>query len=470
MHRLDEISFADLSPLGDFLKSHLGKNRYIHFSKGVFDEKLNKTVKKVGINTKKHHLDPPGVYFYPVDWLWNHEDFHDNQQFAVNWPFYYISEIDFSRPGIDLSTITDAEIEELGARNGWLDEYHAYNPNYQLRGGNPQKMWEVLKTLNQRSDANARKTWLQSLRGMAWIKDRNGIILSHEPEQVCVVDPRAMRLVESGEQPMIHSHEWETWKYWQRPFTTVLKTLEQSHGGRIVWHSKKPTYEVTGPDWHFTVSWVDGGWGGIRWAQRTGRATDSDTISTNKLKNLSIDEIIAKIEEKLALCQTFDGDDLLFKPVASPAEIEQIISSYVSRSKAPTWEIMNAHKFLRAECTNTSGVPPCFSNFAVGADEKEIWIMATIKVNNQLVASIGKIRPKDFEEKFMLALDTYCPGKPGSGHSREFEPEEWEPFLGWMFIHTGFKIFEKYQEKFTRYRNIHELYGQIQWVFSRVGW
>jgi hypothetical protein len=470
MHRLDEISFADLTPLGEFLKSHLGKNRYIHFSKGVFDEKLGKTVAKMGINPKKSHLDPPGVYFYPVDWLWEHEDFHDHEQYATDWPYYFVCEIDFSMPGIDLDTITDAEIEELGARNGWLEDYRSYNPNYQLRGGNAQKMWEIMKSLNQQSDRIPRLTWLRSLKGVAWIKDINGIILSNEPEQVCVINPRALTIVDTGSQTQIQSQEWQTWKYWKLPFTKILDTLVDRHGGQIIWHRKLPTYEVSGPGWHFTAAWAEGHWGGIRWSIRTGRATDGDTIGTSKIRDHNLSDIVALLEEKLALCQNFDGNDLQFNPIASTAQIEQIIADHVYRPAQPEWEIMNSHKFMRAETSRTSGVPPCHSSFVVGADEETVWLMATVKVNGQLVASISKTAVEKFEESFLLAMKTYCPGQPGSAEHRTFEPEEWEPFLGWLFTHTGLKIFEPYEDKFSRMRNIRELYGQIQWVFSRVGW
>lgn len=476
MQRIDEVSFADLTPLGECLKRHLGKNRFIHFTK---------TPNKLGVNVGKHHLDPPGVYFYPVDWLWEHEDFHDGQQFATNWPYFYIVEIDFSRPGIDLSNISERDIEELGRKNGWLDEYDDFQPNYQLRNGPAQKMWDVLKSMNgnahqvnqgwiEKRNANA-MTWLQAFKGMAWIRDRNGIILSHEPEQVCVMDPRCMRLVESGSQNTVHQHDWEKWSYWSHAVPKMLNQLQQKHGGQVTWKYKRPKWSVSGEDWSFSIEWSDSfSMSGLLMQWRTGRAVDGSRISTRVMKDTSYEGVLEIVEDRLSICHNFDGNDLTFDAVMDPHEATATLGNLVvdPLSLEYEYEIDNNYKSIRVFARRVRGKPPVSTSMRIHVRE-EVTLTLDVEVNGNRVVNVSGT-PENFEEHFWKALEMY--GKsishfhPDSDHYKHFSKEEWPQFLGWLFRQTGLKVLEKYDEAFSNTRNLRHLYGQIDWIFSRVGW
>ena len=128
--QLFEMDWYDKSPMTAVLQQNRGK--WIHFSQGApnrdyrtatllpepeapayYDRRKTKqyqrnlravqrknamaNVPKMGINPKSMWQDPKGVYFYPVNWLLSGtERITSGQQHGINYPYYYIADINLN--------------------------------------------------------------------------------------------------------------------------------------------------------------------------------------------------------------------------------------------------------------------------------------------------------------------------------------------------------------------------------------
>lgn len=242
---LTELDWYERSPLADILRRHRG--RWVHFSRGAPNRdiyqlhqnnqllptpdrpantyssramkahqrqvsrinRMNATepVPKIGVNPRKFHRDPFGIYFYPVDWvLSGTEKLRRGDQYGQDMPVYHIADIDLSSPGVVLGSVRWEQVEEIAARNGWrdqLDAFRALPPEQQKatlpRYSNPDKPGAVLWHFVERLVAKGETTWAKAYRGLTYIRDDgNSIIHSNEPDQLLVLDPRIIKVVETG--------------------------------------------------------------------------------------------------------------------------------------------------------------------------------------------------------------------------------------------------------------------------------
>lgn len=453
--RLDEFKFSDLTPLGEALRRHYGKGRYIHFSRQN---------KRLGVNTKAHHMDPKGVYFYPVDWLWDSNKFQKGDQWATNWPYWFIVEVDFSRPGLNLDTLTLPQVEMLAHTNGWSDvdlEVSRHAPwAVEQQSSVAKDTWMYLKAINQLG-----WTWAKTLRGLGWVKDSNGVIMSYEPEQVCVMDPRAMKLIESGQQDELHAGNENKWEYFRRPVTMVMNQMADKHGGKVVWKNKMPTLVIAGDDWRYTVEF-DQSWRGAALIVniRLGRAEDRHTV--DRLHHYEIDTLQEKLETFLEACQNYSGNDLQFTPHMDEQAVEAWIKSKLTQRPNIDWKISNSTHVMWATHNDSAGSPPVNLEFMVGTDDDDAWAKVNLRINDNLFIAMSGFPLDEFEDKFWENIERFSHDK-----KQDFEDEGlWEKFLGWVGHYSGLAILEPYEEKFLNSYDKGELYGQIQRSFRRVGW
>lgn len=452
--RIDEVRFSDLTPLGDCLRRHYGKGRYVHFSKQN---------KRLGVNTKAHHMDPKGVYFYPVDYLLDSHKFEKGDQWATNWPYWFIVDIDFSLPGLNLDTLTMAEVDALAERNGWRDldlEVSKYSPwNIEKKDSVAKDTWQYLKAINQQG-----WTWAKTLRGLSWVKDSHGVIMSYEPEQVCVMNPRSMKLIETGQQDELHSGNDEKWIYWRRPITMVFNNMANKHGGQVVWKNKMPTLFVDGENWQFKVRF-DEHWGGSRLVVETrmGRAEDRHTIE--KLRHYEIYTLQEKLESMLEPCKNFDGNDMRFDSFMTEGQVKEWLASQFTTPLSLEWQISNSTHMMWGTHRSVAGHPAVSVECRVGVDDDDAWVKLDLRIANNLFVAINGVPLNELEDHFWKNLEVI------SNVREDFEEEGlWEKFLGWVAHYSGLKFLEPYEEKFLNGRDKGELYGQIQRSFRRVGW
>ena len=275
---LFEVDFYDRSPLTAVLKRHRGK--WIHFSKGApnrsyrdaklepeperpayYDRAKNKQyqrdllrvarrnaiqpVPKIGINPRSIWQDPSGVYCYPVDWLLSgHERIMSGNQYGMNFPYYYICEIKLDDPnGVNLGTITWDQIEAIAARNGWLEPLRAFRElppaeqKAQLFGyARPDLPGSFFWHFIDRMVKDGKMTWTKAYRGVSYVRDPNlSIIHSNEPNQILVLDPRILKVVEMGDNrhPVQAYSSQNEMDQWMHALLTILKTVRGEVGGAV---------------------------------------------------------------------------------------------------------------------------------------------------------------------------------------------------------------------------------------------
>lgn len=463
--RLDEVKFSDLTDLGDALRTHAGKGRYIHFSRQN---------KRLGVNTKSHHGDPKGVYFYPVDWLLASRRFHAGDQWGTNMPYWFICDIDLSKPGLDLDTLTVEKARELGERNGWWDQFSEMSSfaAQPAPGQISKALWAYLKGLNSASTIGNIKhmSWLRSLKGEAWIKDTQGVVMIYEPSQVCVLDPRCMRLVDSGQQPELNTGNSDTFVYWRKVVVQIMTDLARNHGGEVKWQRGIPIMTASGQGWKFVLNW-DRYWGGVQLVAETemGSAHERHVVTWKELKALDVPEIEERIEEWLIACENFDGEDVQFTPYLSREQVSDYLKSQfvgLTDTDVPVeWDVSNSTHMLWGELKRTGGMPPVNTMARVGVDDDSAWIRLDIKINSRLLLSVNNAPLDDFHTMFWKELS---PERVGEFRIELTRAGYWDIFLGWIGHYSGLAILEPYEDKFLNCKEKRELYRLIDLHFCRL--
>ncbi|MFA5489921.1 MAG: hypothetical protein WC284_11990, partial [Candidimonas sp.] len=181
---LTEHVWEDLYTAGQAVKRY--PNKWIHFS----------NINKIGINPKKSHHDPHGIYFYPCKWLLS-EDHSIYGGYGTSMDYYFICDIDTSNC-INLGNMTTKKAENIAKQNGWYDSYRKVvdenlfqymrkvpsKNNLRKPGGMFYSVMDFLVNQNDFSDI-PQYTWGQLLKGIDGLYDPGyGIIASQEPAQL----------------------------------------------------------------------------------------------------------------------------------------------------------------------------------------------------------------------------------------------------------------------------------------------
>lgn len=220
-------------------------NAYIHFTRGVPASKDSGVmVPKLGVNPmKREHHDPPGVYFYPIEWMLKKKPSFIETLYRTDSAFYYIADIDFTADGLDLVDDGEHAFTVVAKRNGWLDQLEwAWANEDEVDAQAPVKrdrsddtaggvFYDCADILVNKDDTGWR--WMQLLKGVDYLYDSGrGIINPAEPAQVCVLNPACITVLEQGSnaaEPM------------DRQFLAEMQKLV---GGTITWHNKIATLVV----------------------------------------------------------------------------------------------------------------------------------------------------------------------------------------------------------------------------------
>jgi hypothetical protein len=350
---LNELNWHDRSSLVDILEKNRG--RFVHFSR----------IPKIGINPNKSHDDPHGVYFYPVDWiLTGTERVREGQQWGLDWPYFFLADIDRSSPGMVLSKVTWDDVARLAEHNGWkplLDEYQALPPEeqkkflpYYTTESPASVMWHLL----DKAQKAKRITWSKAFAGLAWIYDDNqAIINNNEPCQLIALNPRVLRNVTMQDNPYQVQATDDRVKYAHKIYThsvlKIMKELQASYGGKIRWTEDKdkrpydrnrPKARMRAPAWPefiFTVGekvcrlTVSSGWSGMSvYLKYTFRREKGDVLIADDkaFRNNSMQEILAEAKTKIDTVVALQ-DDLRFTPVISEAEARKVLNQIIDPSK-----------------------------------------------------------------------------------------------------------------------------------------
>lgn len=370
---LFEVDFFDRSPLVDVLNKHRG--RYIHFT----------NVTKIGVNPKKFHRDPFAVFFYPVDWLLSGtERVREGRQYGLNMNYYFVVEINKYLPGFTLSKMTWNDVETIAKRNGWHDHYLAFKADPQASGlpsfANLNMPGSVFWHLLDRLQKDGKLTWNAALKGIAWIEDdNNGIIFNYEPDQMMVLDPRAIKIVDFGENPAHLATPAEKPQDWNSVLKKVFGQIVAKFGGKISYKNKMIRYNLTKDDKTISIRFSDSSWSPNLTVEYTyGRAKGYDTIGVDQLNIMSLSEIAEKLSHVIegVFSRT---SDILFEPHVSEAEIARIVNEKVAKPLQWTveTEITNPDDFVNRKRSQRSQL---WQTFEVKRDIDEILLTTRVIV------------------------------------------------------------------------------------------
>jgi hypothetical protein len=201
------------------LKKYQGqKNVYIHFT----------DFNKLGVNPNKTHHDPHGIYFYPVNFVF--EESSDSWQYGFSMNFYYICKIDTSN-FLKINKITFDDIKRFFVKAGLTDIFQKINWGDIKHKRNDYKLWDILECLDMKpSERDNKRLGFQpifkTLPQVKWnsffsklgydgVIDNKGVVNENEPKQLIVFNPKTIKILEHGEnkiQKNIHQEFFEELK------------------------------------------------------------------------------------------------------------------------------------------------------------------------------------------------------------------------------------------------------------------
>lgn len=176
-------------------------HKFIHFT----------NINKLGVNPKASHRDPQGIYFYPIRWLEDRMSYGGVIQYGVTMKYYYIVDIDLNAVGsVDLGRMSLARARAIATKNGWGDWFDKVynNPEpYLKQGPMDPSLWKRKKagaifyaTIDYLVNVRKEITWLKALSGVPLLYDPgHGIINANEKSQALVIDRKAIKVLEYGE-------------------------------------------------------------------------------------------------------------------------------------------------------------------------------------------------------------------------------------------------------------------------------
>ncbi len=462
---LNELEYRYRTNLVSSIERYKGLGYWIHFSE----------MPKMGVRpVKTFHGDPKGVYFYALDWLLQSARFEEGIQYATKFPYWTIVELKESPDGIVFRKTKEAQYQALADRNNW----ERWEP--QLKAGKaaneklPKIFWRYLKTLPS-ADPN------RALRGVPYIVDDGlGIIHYMEPEQLLVLDPRCIRVIDHGQQSPA---DWKTREakdpMGEHRYMIVefFKQLRGQHGGELVWNKKIPSLVINRSGAQFTITVRKAGMFNAYIAMESvwGRATNSDTITVDKLHNMSMTtatEYFSKVIEHITMLAS-KKKDLFFTPHKSEKQAIADIKSLIDSSFEIKTEIDNKSAYMNVSARKT---------VTEGGVELNISVYAWTDKNKSGYGVWGKIgsyhvleaRAETIEElPDMIKSSLYARTEMWKKSDREkynryfYYDEDFVAFLGWISYNSGITVLQDNKTEIEAFNKIDRdmLLGEIKRVF-----
>lgn len=202
-------------------------NAWIHFS----------NVPKLGIHPQRMHHDPPGIYFYPVKWLFG--DDASLSQFATEYPYYYIVKLNRGAKIINLGRMKAEDVVSIAQQNGWYPALQALqaDPSILASQSNPMEKKLLRKpgglfyaALDYLANVKG-QSWLKMLRGYDGLYDPNfGIISKGEISQMVVFGRQNITVLAQGDNKNNTS----------KAYAGIMKQVATELGGRFAFKYKVP--------------------------------------------------------------------------------------------------------------------------------------------------------------------------------------------------------------------------------------
>ena len=511
-----EMDWYEKSPMTSVLLRNRGK--WIHFSQGVYNrnpenakltpmpdlgqyntggygwakrmkqyhkeknrvERINaiQKIPKLSINPNSFHDDPVGIYFYPVDFLLSGtERIRSGQQYGLGWKYYYIVDINTSDPnGVILQKMTWDDVERIAKRNGWYEQMTEFRakpteeqksvvPSY-VNPNNPGSFfWGFVDKMTSDQMPEQKKIrWKRAYSGISFIQDMNGsIIHSNEPDQILVLDPRVIKIIEQGENKgsLALNRPTGDLEHWMYALTDILKAVRGELGGNLTWKYKFPS--LTG-----NIGWLSFT---IRPPERTtsevslyteykyGRAEGGFSIGYKTFMNKTQEQIVSEIVSKLKYNAT-KKTDLSFVPFISETDAKQILINRVGVGQSFEFSTKIHNEIQRNWCdmrisgknikeidnikvetvvgigmspddfdlnTNVfmNGKSLFYGSVSDFQDKDEVFVQLTAKLVQSLEYHFGRVSPENQHTKSWVKWNTY---------------EEFTAYKGWLILNCGLSV------------------------------
>lgn len=427
MQKINEVELRYKSRLIDQLEKYKGQGLWVHFILSK-DEK-GKVINKFGINPHPDHGDPAGIYFYYLDWLLDHPNFLQGDQYATERNNWVVVRLKPDATGIDLGKVRPERLLNiLGVEN---EDEHI----------DSELFWKVL---NHRADKNA------VLSGIPYILDPNlGIIHWNEPYQLLVRDVRCIAIVDRGTQykggpDKIHSRNVRDGEMVENNIVVeFLKEVRKLYGGNIVWKDREPSlafshsgaeFVITSPNRYSRYIAMECRWG--RAHHNTSVPLSNYTDTTKSMQSL-VDYFTKTIEQVSQYAKR--EKDMFFTPKVSEREIITGIKSITRSPVKITTEIRNDSSLLQvfAEREYQEGKAALVSRIVVTTRTDSIEWSAYIKINQYHMLSVSATTLDGLVQKIPMDITSRLADFSKGGYGRYFYyDEDKEAFVGWMAEHS----------------------------------
>ena len=455
---LIEMQWKDRSSITPILEKY--PTKFVHFSK----------VKKVGINPQSIWSDPKGVYAYPVPWVLNYDMTH-RQQYGFDFEYFFILDINTASNGIVLSKMTFAQLNQIAERNGWkqyLDSLHEQHGKYYIKDkdGHTDSLpsylkpdiagsvfWHVCDALNK----NKSMLWSTSLKGIAYIyDDDNSIINDREPHQMLVLDPRILKVIDSGTNGDSRAQSRaEGWEGWKNAIVKLFKVLSEKYNGVLTWNKQMPTLSFNVGTKRFDLIFEEKWAVGIHITYYYGKAKGYGKIAMKDIETLSLEELVEKISKYVENIASIK-DELWFDPIVEENMVHLFVEGKIMDDADMSWEttIENDQSVIRTVGTSDKKIDGINLQTTVYVDirEEDFGISLYVKINGMrspfVSASLFEKYTylpdctKPLMNKLLVGLDQvkqiYTQDVNDSYYRPKFYAEkEWNQFVGWLITNSG---------------------------------
>ncbi len=473
MQRIDEIEFRYTSPLFRQISAYAGKRYFIHFGQ----------TPKMGVNVSPSHGDPAGVYFYPLDWLLHQPRFDKGEQYGTEWPFWTIVSLDEGHDtGVNLKRLYEEELDEIAERNRWphwkifKDQQKSSTSSKQTAG---QMFWDYIRQLSLRVRGTATNDWISqnaALRGISYVYDDNqGIIHNREAAQLLVLDPRAIKVVATGQ--VKHEARGFYSVESREHSMAVLKELRGLHGGELTWKNKLPTLKFSKGDAQFTIRARNEAWTTILGVEaHWGRATKQFSLKSSDMANATMAQILDQFDRFIGTVAELAKRkrDLLFTPLMSEKDARAKLLS--SLSEPDTFEIKteieNDSRVLtvHAERNHDFGETKITTIAYATCRSNETFFSVVVKVNGYQVASARASEDTDMLRLLIPRLEeSFKYVDPDADGPHFILEEEYRAFRGFLVKECGVKVlidnFAADIEYWENYKDKPEVYRETKRVY-----
>ena len=226
-------------------------NAWIHFAgRPAYGKDDPEPVYKLGINPMKGgrivngasieagHHDPPGIYFYPVKFLFGDEA--SLSQYATEYRYYYIVRFKRSANIINLGRVTMDAVEQIATANGWIDDLREIMQHPEILTNAPIRHLEKPLLRRPGGVLYATMDYLANVKHRPWLgllKGYHGLI---DPGRGFISGGEVAQAVIFGRQHIEVLAQGENVDQGDREYAGILKQVAEQLNGRFYYKNKVP--------------------------------------------------------------------------------------------------------------------------------------------------------------------------------------------------------------------------------------